>query len=178
MADKKVTQLTALTAPANTDLLLIIDDPAGSPISKKITVEDLFGKTSGLSVTTINLTSTGDTTLAANNFTIDSTTNITLTRGVVINEDGADSDTRIETDNQANMFFVDASADAIGIMTNAPTEALDINSDAIRVRTAQTPASSNNTAVGWGVGTIAWDTSYLYVAVDASTIKRVALSTF
>ena len=178
MADKKVTQLTALTAPANTDLLLVIDDPAGSPISKKITIEDLFGKTSGLSVTTINLTSTGDTTLAANNFTIDSTTNITLTRGTVINEDGADSDTRIESDNQANMFFVDASADAIGIMTSTPTEALDINSDAIRVRTAQTPASSNNTAVGWGVGTITWDASYLYVAVDSSTIKRVALSTF
>jgi len=178
MADKKVTQLTALTAPANTDLLLIIDDPAGSPISKKITVEDLFGKTSTLSVSAINITSTGDTTLAANNFTIDSTTNITLTRGTVINEDGADSDTRIESDNQANMFFVDASADAIGIMTNAPTEALDINSDAIRVRTAQTPASSNNTAVGWGVGTITWDASYLYVAVDSSTIKRVALSTF
>ena len=37
---------------------------------------------------------------------------------------------------------------------------------------------SNNTAVGWGAGTIAWDASYLYVAVDASTIKRVALSTF
>ena len=178
MADKKVTQLTALTAPANTDLLLVIDDPAGSPISKKITIEDLFGKTTGLSVTTINLTSTADTTLAANNFTIDATTNITLTRGTVINEDGADSDTRIESDNQVNMFFVDASADKIGIMTNAPTEALDINSDAIRVRTAQTPASSNNTAVGWGVGTISWDTSYLYVAVDASTIKRVALSTF
>jgi len=178
MADKKVTQLTALTAPANTDLLLIIDDPAGSPISKKITVEDLFSKTSTLSVSAINITSTGDTTLAANNFTIDSTTNITLTRGTVINEDGADSDTRIESDNQANMFFVDASADAIGIMTNAPTEALDINSDAIRVRTAQTPASSNNTAVGWGVGTITWDASYLYVAVDSSTIKRVALSTF
>ena len=178
MADKKVTQLTALTAPANTDLLLIIDDPAGSPISKKITVEDLFGKTSTLSVSAINITSTGDTTLAANNFTIDSTTNITLTRGAVINEDGADSDTRIESDNQVNMFYVDASADAIGIMTNAPTEALDINSDAIRVRTAQTPASSNNTAVGWGVGTIAWDASYIYVAVDSSTIKRVALSTF
>ena len=178
MADKKVTQLTALTAPANTDLLLIIDDPAGSPISKKITIEDLFGKTSTLSVSAINITSTGDTTLAANNFTIDSTTNITLTRGTVINEDGADSDTRIESDNQANMFFVDASADKIGIMTNAPTEALDINSDAIRIRTAHTPASSNNTAVGWDVGTIAWDTSYIYVATSSSVIKRVALSTF
>ena len=178
MADKKVTQLTALTAPANTDLLLVIDDPAGSPISKKITIEDLFGKTSGLSVTTINLTSTADTTLAANNFTIDSTTNITLTRGTVINEDGADSDTRIESDNQANMFFVDASADKIGVMTNAPTEAVDINSDAIRIRTAQTPASGNNTAVGWGVGTIAWDANYLYVAANTTNIVRVALSAF
>ena len=178
MADKKVTQLTALTAPANTDLLLIIDDPAGSPVSKKITVEDLFGKTSGLSVTTVNITSTGDTTLAANNFTIDSTTNITLTRGTVINEDGADSDTRIESDNQANMFFVDASADKIGVMTNAPTEALDINSDAIRIRTAQTPASGNNTAVGWGVGTIAWDADYLYLAANSTNIVRVAFSAF
>ena len=178
MADKKVTQLTALTAPANTDLLLVIDDPAGSPLSKKITIEDLFGKTSGLSVTTINLTSTGDTTLAANNFTIDATTNITLTRGTVINEDGADSDTRIESDNQANMFFVDASADKIGIMTNAPTEALDINSDAIRIRTAQTPASGNNTAVGWGVGTIAWDANYLYLAANSTNIVRVAFSAF
>lgn len=178
MADKKVTQLTALTAPANTDLLLIIDDPAGSPVSKKITVEDLFGTTSGLTVTTVNVTATGNATLAANNITLDATNNITLTRGTVINEDGADSDTRIESDNNANMVFVDASADAVGIGTNAPTEALDINSDAIRIRTAQTPASSNNTALGWGVGTIAWDSSYLYIAVDANTIKRVSLTSF
>lgn len=178
MADKKVTQLTALTAPANTDLLLVVDDPAGSPISKKITVEDLFGTTSGLSVTTVNLTSTGDTTLAANNFTVDATTDITLTRGVVINEDGADSDTRIESENQANMFFVDASADKIGILTNAPTEALDINADAIRVRTAQTPASGNNLAVGWDVGTIAWDADYLYIAANSTNIVRVALTAF
>ena len=178
MADKKITQLTALTAPANTDLLLVVDDPAGSPISKKITIEDLFGKTSGLSVTTINLTSTGDTTLAANNFTIDATTNITLTRGTVINEDGADSDTRIESDTQTNMFFVDASADKIGIMTSAPTEALDINSGAIRIRTSQTPASSNNSAVGWGAGTIAWDANYIYVAANTTHIVRAALSAF
>jgi hypothetical protein len=161
MADKKVTQLTALTAPANTDLLLIIDDATGSPVSKKIELEDLFGATSAVTHASMNFGS-----------------GLVLTRGTVINEDGADSDTRIESDNQANMLFVDASADKIGIMTNAPTEALDINSDAIRVRTAQTPASSNNTAVGWGVGTIAWDTSYIYVAVNASTIMRASLSTF
>ena len=76
------------------------------------------------------------------------------------------------------MFFVDASADKIGILTNAPTEALDINADAIRLRTAQTPASGNNLAVGWDVGTIAWDANYLYVAANSTNIVRVALSTF
>ncbi len=126
----------------------------------------------------MNFGSTGDATVFANTLTLDAATGLVLTRGTVINEDGADSDTRIESDNQANMLFVDASADAIGIMTNAPTEALDINSDAIRVRTAQTPASSNNTAVGWGVGTITWDTNYIYVAVNASTIMRASLSNF
>jgi hypothetical protein len=37
MSDKKISQLTALTTPANDDLLPIVDDPAGSPITKKIT---------------------------------------------------------------------------------------------------------------------------------------------
>lgn len=178
MADKKVTQLTALTAPANTDLLMIVDDPAGSPISKKITLEDVLGATTTLTVSAIGITATGNATLAANNFTFDATTNITATRGMVINEDGADSDTRIESDNQTNMIFVDASADKVGIMTNAPSEALDINSDAIRIRTAQTPANSDNSTVGWGVGTIAWDANYIYVAANSTHIVRASLSTW
>lgn len=41
MADAKITQLTALTTPDNSDLLVIVDDPSGTPITKKITVSDL-----------------------------------------------------------------------------------------------------------------------------------------
>jgi hypothetical protein len=178
MADKKVTQLTALTVPTKEDVLLIIDDPLGSPISKKITVDNFFGATSALTVNAISITASGTTALGANTFTLTSNTQSTLTKGVSINSSGADSDTVIASDNQATMFYVDASADKIGIITNAPTEALDVNSDAVRLRTARTPASSNNTAVGWGVGTIAWDASYLYIATSSSVIKRVALSTF
>jgi hypothetical protein len=178
MADKKVTQLTALTVPTKDDLLLIIDDPLGSPISKKITVDNFFGATSVLTVNAISITASGTTALGANNFTLTSNTQSVLTKGVSINSSGADSDTVIASDNQANMFYVKASTDKIGLLTNAPTETLDVNSDAVRLRTARTPASSNNTAVGWGVGTIAWDASYLYIATSSSVIKRVALSTF
>ena len=41
MADKKVTQLTDLgNALASVDLFHVIDDPAGTPINKKITAEE------------------------------------------------------------------------------------------------------------------------------------------
>lgn len=178
MADKKVTQLTALTTPANTDLLLIIDDPSGSPVSKKISVEDLFGKTTTLTIAGMSITIDGNATLAANNFTIDANNDITLTRGVVINEDGADSDTRIESDTNANMLFIDAGNDRVGIGTNTPTEVFDVNGDAIRIRTAQTPANSSVSTNGWNLGTISWDENYLYVAANTTHIKRVSLSEF
>lgn len=178
MADRKVTQLTALTTPANNDLLLIIDDPSGSPVSKKITLEDIFGATSQTVFTTMNFGSTGNATIAANTLTLDTATGLISTRGITINDDGGDSDTRIESQNQANMFYVDASADFIGIRTNTPTDAIDVNADSIRVRTAKTPASGNNLAVGWPVGRIAWDSNYLYLAANSTNIVRVALSTF
>lgn len=51
----------------------------------------------------------------------DNGTTVTIESAVVINDAGADKDTRIEGDNDANLFFVDASADKVGISTNAPT---------------------------------------------------------
>ena len=41
-ADTKVTALTELTAIADADILYVVDDPGGSPLSKKITVVNLF----------------------------------------------------------------------------------------------------------------------------------------
>lgn len=43
MADSKLTALTANTAPASTDILYIVDDPGGSPLSQKITWANLLG---------------------------------------------------------------------------------------------------------------------------------------
>ena len=41
-ADTKTTALTELTAVADADIMYIVDDPGGSPTSKKITVVNLF----------------------------------------------------------------------------------------------------------------------------------------
>ena len=41
MADAKIEALVALTAPATADVLAIVDDPAGSLATKKITFENL-----------------------------------------------------------------------------------------------------------------------------------------
>jgi|LakMenEpi03Aug12_release.lakeMendotaPanAssembly.Ray.scaffolds.fasta_scaffold22621_6 hypothetical protein len=51
-----------------------------------------------------------------------------LNGAVVINEAGADKDTRIEGDTDANLLFVDASTDRIGVSTNTPSEKIDLAS--------------------------------------------------
>ena len=42
MADAKITALTENTAPVSTDLLVMVDDPAGTPLTQKITVGNLL----------------------------------------------------------------------------------------------------------------------------------------
>lgn len=43
MADQKLTDLTATTSPASTDLVYLVVDPAGSPLDRKVTVGNLRG---------------------------------------------------------------------------------------------------------------------------------------
>lgn len=42
MADSKLTALTALGTPADADILYVVDDPAGTPVSKKVTLADFL----------------------------------------------------------------------------------------------------------------------------------------
>lgn len=141
MADKKVTALTALTAVSNNDILLIVDDPLGTPISKKVTVENVFGNTTKTTLNKIHIGSS-NTNITG--------TSLTLYPGT----GGAASNVSVQ-----------------GSVSIA-------NSGVLRINSSTTPSSNNTATAGWTVGQIGWDSSYLYVAVSASVIKRVALTTF
>lgn len=43
MADSKITQLTELTDPSVTDITVMVDDPSGTPLTKKVTLAHLIG---------------------------------------------------------------------------------------------------------------------------------------
>lgn len=137
MADKKITQLDAVTSPANTDLLLIVRDPSTTPVNKKIEFGDLLGETAQTVLQTIDLKANNDVKLAGNTVYISSNTNVVFNSHLKIDDD------------------------RIVISQLAPT-----------------PANSNNSFYNWDVGTIAFDGNYLYVAISASQLTRVALNSW
>lgn len=60
------------------------------------------------------------------NFGVENTTNA-LTYGLIINESGADANTRIEGDNDENLLMTDADVDAVGIGIAAPLAKLHVD---------------------------------------------------
>ena len=79
---------------------------------------------------------------------------------------------RVESDKNTHMLYVDGGNDKIGIKTSQPTEALDIDSNAIRLRSSLTPQSASDFGE---VGQICWDANYIYVCVATNTWKRSLL---
>jgi hypothetical protein len=99
MADVKISALTALTG-ANTatdDVYVIVDSSV--PETKKQTRAEIFQNVPDMSISGT----------------------------FVFNDAGADKDFRAEGDTDANLFFLDASTDRVGVGTNTPTTKLQVN---------------------------------------------------
>ena len=84
-----------------------------------------------------------------------STSLVDLDNGVVINESSADADFRVESNNNANMLFVDGGNDRVGIGTSSPADtlhvALDSGTTNAEVEVVRIEATSSGTpAVGFG----------------------------
>ena len=121
MADIKISALTALTG-ANTatdDVYVVVD--TSIPETKKQTRAELFQNIPASSFAGAN----------------------------VFNDAGADVDQRIEGDTDANLVFVDASTDRVGIGTATPTAKLQVNGSfaltaPVTVTTDYTVAATDN----------------------------------
>jgi hypothetical protein len=71
----------------------------------------------------MRITPTGDVGIG----TTSPAAKLSVDGSAIFNESGADVDFRVEGDTEANLLFVDASADAVGIGTNTPGYKLDVN---------------------------------------------------
>ena len=94
MADKKITALTDLgDALATADLFHVVDDPAGTPINKKIAAEDVFNNIPsflGLKQTSQSITADGSTNTAVNVTTAITEINATSATHAAAMADGSD----------------------------------------------------------------------------------------
>jgi len=101
----------------------------------------------------INGTTVGAGTASTGAFTtLSATGNVSFDGGsFVFNEAGADKDARFEGDTDANLLFLDASTDRIGIGTSSPTQKLEVVGT---IRSTGTSANNGATATT-GAATIA-----------------------
>ena len=126
MADKKVTQLTDLgNALASVDLFHVIDDPAGTPINKKIAAEDVFNNMPtwlGVAQASQSLTADGTTPLEADVTSAVTEINATAGTGGVSLADGANG--QIKT-------FLNTSTSGTNAVTITPTSLRGANTIAL-----------------------------------------------
>ena len=126
MADKKVTQLTDLgNALASVDLFHVIDDPAGTPINKKIAAEDVFNNMPtwlGVAQASQSLTADGTTPLEADVTSAVTEINATAGTGGVSLADGANG--QIKT-------FLDTATGGTNAVTISPASLRGANTIAL-----------------------------------------------
>jgi hypothetical protein len=211
MADKKVSSLSAITNLSADDLLMVVNDPAGTPESKKVTVGNLFGNVvvstthKALTTFTANTNHTGTTaTFSANvvitgvggvNADINDRMQVANTTLLVNDRMQVANLTSTYTTNTAFQSYVantnprltqiesDVSSAESSLALKSPIASPTFTGTAttpaliVSTKSAD-PATSNAVTESITAGSVFYSNTFLYIATDSNTIKRVALSTF
>jgi len=204
MADKKVSELTAITNLSGDDLLLVVNDPSGTPASRKITVNNLFGNVVVSTTHKARTTFNANVIIATNS--VAATANVAITGGLsvnstailpavqdrmqvanttsLVNDRMQVANTTLLVNDRMQVANANALLDNPTLIGTTATTDLSTNTivvianTGLRVSVSSAPSSNNPTTEGWTAGTVAFSNTYLYIAVDANTIKRVPLSVF
>ena len=144
MADKKISELNSLTGANAADGDLVAIVDVSATETKKITRSEFFK-----SVPSID-------------------------GGIVFNESGADVDFRIESDTNANAFFLQGSDGRIGIGTASPLQSLHVNSSG-NTQLLISSTFNNSTITGLTVDTVG-DSSVFRLNVSKSGVNQGVLS--
>jgi hypothetical protein len=107
------------------------------------------------------------------------TAGLNTSGAVVFNDAGADVDFRVEGDTDANLLFVDASTDRVGIGTNTPSYTLDITNSASGLRLGSDVAGYRffREATGGDAGLLQFYgsqsgyTGYIFDSVDGERVR-------
>jgi hypothetical protein len=205
MADRKISDLTALTTPASGDYVPIVDisEVAAASKNKRITIQSLF---QGIPVNVgVGTSSPGyaldvasaDTT-ASIGYALRIRANATAGAGALqftdsaataqygllafgangvgtLQADGASSRLLFST-NSTERARIDSSGKLlVGTSSDSGGALLQVNDNRIRIATAKTPSSASDTGTA---GEICWDADYIYVCTATNTWKRTAISTW
>lgn len=92
----------------------------------------------------------------------------------VFNESGGNYDFRVESDGDANMIFVDASTNRVGIGTGTPTEELHVDGNAKATGYITAGTASTGSITRYGSQTFTYDTPYGY---DADGYRYLTMAT-
>ena len=182
MADKKVSALSTITNLSQDDLFMVVDDPAGTPTSKKVTVGNLFGNVSVATSFSNTLIVSGVNVKDGINDRMQVANTTALLTSTYVSNTSFQSyvaDTNFRLANTETQLSLANNALASKSPILNPIFRVGVSTPAIVVSNTQpNPATSNATTEGITAGRIFYSNTYLYIATDSNTIKRVALSTF
>lgn len=166
MADAKLTALTAVTSASTDDLLYVVDDPGGTPASKKITFDNLQK-----SITT--LSSSANALIGSVGITIDGG-GATITTGIkgYIEVPYACTINRVTTlADQSGSIVIDIWKD---VYANYPPTVADTITASAKPTLSSATKAQDSTLTGWTTSISAGD--ILGFNVDSvTTLTRVHL---
>jgi hypothetical protein len=123
---------------------------------------------------TIDGVTIGGASAGAGTFTSVTGTSLNMNGAAVFNESGADVDFRIESDTNANAFFLQGSDGKIGIGTASPLQSLHVNSNG-NTQLLISSSFNNSTVTGLVVDTVG-DSSVFRISATKSGVGRGTLS--